>query len=86
MDNLFTSTNFLEVLRERGYGVTGTCRTNSGVLLELVELKKKDAKDVVLWGETHNLCVESNLVAQTSWKDNAFCLMMSTVFDGKEKV
>jgi hypothetical protein len=56
------------------------------VLLELVNLKKSDDKDTITWGETHNLVVESNLIAQTGWKDNAFCLMMSTVFDGREMV
>jgi hypothetical protein len=42
VDNLFVSTNFLEMLRSRGYGCTGTCRTNSGVISELVEAKKND--------------------------------------------
>jgi hypothetical protein len=48
MDNLFTSTRFLELLRKRGYGGTGTCRTNSGVLYELVQMKKDDLNDTIL--------------------------------------
>jgi hypothetical protein len=42
VDNLFVSTNFLELLRSRRYSCTGTCRTNSGVILELVKAKKND--------------------------------------------
>jgi hypothetical protein len=51
IDNLFVSTNFLELLRSRGYACTGTCKTNSGVISELVELKKngKGKKEIDLW-------------------------------------
>jgi hypothetical protein len=86
MDNLFTSTRFLELLRKRGFGGTGTCRTNSGVIYELVQMKKDDSNDTMPWGTTHSMSTESNLVCQTGWKDNAFALMMSTVMDGNEQV
>jgi hypothetical protein len=86
MDNLFTSTRFLELLRKRGYGATGTCRTNSGVLYELVQMKKNDSNDTIPWGTTHSMTTESNLVCQTGWKDNAFALIMSTVMDGNAQV
>jgi hypothetical protein len=86
MDNLFTSTKFFELLRARGFGATRTCCTKSGVVEELVERKKSDKKDVIPWG-TKMLCpTPSNKVLQIGWKDNAFCLAMSTVFDGKEEV
>ena len=42
MDNLFTSENLLLYLRSLGHGATGTCRTSSGVISDLVELKNKD--------------------------------------------
>jgi hypothetical protein len=48
IDNLFTLTRFLELLRKRVYGGTGTCRTNSEVLYELVQMKKDDSNDIIL--------------------------------------
>jgi hypothetical protein len=42
LNNLFTSHKLMEVLRARGFGATSTCRTNSGVILELVDIKKND--------------------------------------------
>jgi hypothetical protein len=86
MDNLFTSTKFLELLRKRGFGGTGTCRTSSGVIYELVQIKKDDSNDTIPWGKTYSMPTESNLVCQTSWKDNAFTLIMSTVIDGNAQV
>jgi hypothetical protein len=86
IDNLLTSTKFFELFRARGFDATGTCRTNSGVVEELVERKRSDKKDVISWG-TKMLCpTPSNKGLQIGWKDNAFCLAMSTVFDGKEEV
>jgi Transposase IS4 len=41
MDNLFISERFLEFLRKQGYGATGICRTNSRIITELIDLKKK---------------------------------------------
>jgi hypothetical protein len=86
IEKLFTSTKFFELLRARGFGATRTCRTKSEVVEELVEMKKSNKKDVIPWG-TKMLCpTPSNKVLQIGWKDNAFCLAMSTVFDGKEEV
>jgi hypothetical protein len=44
LDNLFTSTKLLRLLRERGYGAVGTCRTNSGICTTFVDQKNKDKK------------------------------------------
>jgi hypothetical protein len=44
LDNLFVSRKLLLLLRERGYGAIGTCRTDSGVLKEYILLKKEDIK------------------------------------------
>jgi hypothetical protein len=41
-DNLFMSHKLMEVLQARGFGVTGTCQTNLGVVSELVNIKKND--------------------------------------------
>jgi hypothetical protein len=86
VDNLFTFTKFFELLRARGYGATGTCRTNSGVLEELVKLKVSDKNDTIPWGTTYLMCTDNGLVAQIGWKDNAFALMMSTTMDGNDTV
>ena len=32
LDNLFTSYTLIKVLRSEGFGATGTCKTNAGVI------------------------------------------------------
>ena len=65
LDNLFTSYRLMEVLRSRGFGATGTCRTNSGIISELVDLKKNDkGKDEMAWGTLISIPTVSNLVNQ----------------------
>jgi hypothetical protein len=87
LDNLFVSNKLLEVLRSRGFAATGTCRTNAGVISELIDIKKNDkGPDELPWGTLISMPTASGLVCQMGWKDNAFALAMSTVFDGKEKV
>jgi hypothetical protein len=77
----------MKVLRARGFGATGTCRTNSGVISELVDIKKNDKGiNELPWGTLISMPTASNLVNQCGWKDNAFALTMSTVHDGKSKV
>jgi hypothetical protein len=85
-DNLFTSHRLLEYLRSKGIGYTGTARTNSGIVQELVDLKKGDTgKNQMAWGTIHHFSTESNKVNQIGWEDSAFCLIQTTVFTGKEK-
>ena len=48
MNNLFISERFLEFLRKQGYGTTGTYRTNSRVITELIDLKNSDKGDKLL--------------------------------------
>ncbi len=87
LDNLFTSTPLFELLRSIGFAATGTCRTNSGVVSELVEQKKGDkGKEELAWGTQISLPTKSEKVLQTGWKDNAFALTMTTFFDGKKQV
>ena len=51
LDNLFTSYTLIKVLRSEGFGATGTCRTNAGVISELIDIKKNDkGKDEMPWG------------------------------------
>jgi hypothetical protein len=87
LDNLFVSEKLLELLRSLGYAATGTCRTNSGVLSELIELKSKDrGQNEMPWGTLHAFPTESNQVNQVGWKDNAFVLTMSTYWEADKKV
>ena len=87
LDNLFTSHKLMEVLRSRGFSATGICRTNSGVISELVDLKKNDkGKDELPWGTLISMPTASGLVNQCGWKDNAFALTMSTVHNRKSMV
>jgi hypothetical protein len=86
LDNLFVFTRFVEYARSQGVGVTGTCRDKSGIMKELVGLKKEDKKDVIPWGETHSLPTTSGNVCHVGWKDQAFVLMMSSVLSGDERV
>ena len=47
LDNLFVSTRMVEYARSQGVGITGTCRDNRGVIQELLDLKKKDKRDII---------------------------------------
>jgi hypothetical protein len=42
LDNLFVLNKLLEVLRFRGFVAIGTCRTNAGVISELINIKKSN--------------------------------------------
>ena len=65
LDNLFTSLPLLKYLRSRGWGATGTARTNSGILKEYVDLKAMDKKrDQMPWGILYHAPIEDNLVNQ----------------------
>jgi hypothetical protein len=47
LDNLFVFTRMVKYARSQGVGITGTCRDNGGVIQELLDLKKKDKKDII---------------------------------------
>ena len=64
LDNLFTSYGLMEVLWSRGFGATSTCRTNAGIISELMDIKKNDkGKDELPWGTLISMSTESNLVS-----------------------
>jgi hypothetical protein len=42
LDNLFTSYVLIELFWSQGFGATGTCQTNAGVISELIDIKKND--------------------------------------------
>ncbi len=86
LDNLFVSTRFVQYARSQGVAVTGTCRANSGVIKELLELQKKDQKDVIPWGETYSMYTPNEEVCQIGWKDQAFVLIMSSFMSGNARI
>lgn len=87
LDNLFTSTNLFELLRQEGFAATGTCRKNAGVVQPLIDKKDEDkGKTELQWGTQIAYPTPSGNVLQTGWKDNAFALTMTTFFTGKEEV
>lgn len=92
LDNLFTSTRFLEYMRSsRNIGITGTTRLNAGILDPIVALHKEDKgksgkADKLPWGTTLSLPTESNMVCQVAWKDSSLVTFMSTVKEGTKCV
>jgi hypothetical protein len=56
------------------------------VIKELLDLKKKDKKDVIPWVETYSIPTESGKVCHIGWKDQAIVLMMASVLSGDEQV
>jgi hypothetical protein len=84
LDNLFTSHKLLLYLRRRGYGVTGTARSNFGIYKNFVQLKNQDKKqDKILWGELKMVVTSDNQMMQFAWQDNSVVLFQSTMFDGQ---
>jgi hypothetical protein len=64
LDNLFISTRMVKYARSQGVGITSTCRDNGGVIQELLDLKKKDKRDVIKWGTTYSMPIENGTVCQ----------------------
>jgi hypothetical protein len=62
LNNLFVSIRFVQYARSKGVIVTGTCRDTGGIIKELLDLKKKDKKDIIPWGETHSMYISNREV------------------------
>lgn len=84
MDNLFCSTRFLDFLRSKGYGATGTCRTNAGLHADMIQWKNSDKGDILPWGTTKLCPTKNRKVLHLGFKDNAAVLGMTTVIDGNQ--
>jgi len=69
LDNLFVSTKMVEYARSLSIAITGTCKDNRGVIQELLDLKKKDKKDVIPWGIRYLFPTENGKVCHIRWKD-----------------
>jgi hypothetical protein len=74
------------VLRERGYGGTSTCRTNTGILVELIAIKASNTNNTIPWRTIKSLPTEDGRVCQTAWKDNTCVLMMSNTLSGNNLI
>lgn len=88
LDNLFTSTRFLEYMRNTyNIGISGTTRQNAGILEPILDFVKGD-KGQLPWGTKLSLSTPNGQVAQIAWKDQGKkpTLMMSTVMDGTTDV
>ena len=83
LDNLFSSTTLFTYLQSLGYSATGTCRTNSGISKDLVDIKKREQANPNLtpWGTIQQEPTMDNQVLQTAWKDNNIVLMLLTIHD-----
>jgi hypothetical protein len=65
LNNLFTSYVLIKLLRSEGFGATGTYKTNTGVISELIDIKKNNkGKDKMLWGTLISMPTASGLVNQ----------------------
>jgi len=62
LDNLFVSTKMVQYARFIGIAVTSTCKDIRGVIQELLNLKKKDKKDIIPWGTTYSFLIASGKV------------------------
>ena len=64
LDNLFTSTKLLVYLSAKGFDARGTTRTNADVHQELIDHKKSDKNDTILWGTKHLRYMINRVVTQ----------------------
>ena len=73
-------------LSAEGFAARGTIRTNSGIHQELLDYKKLDKNNIILWGIRHLKYVADGAVAQLGWKDSYYCLFMSNMDCGVDTV
>lgn len=85
MDNLFSTPELFELLRQRSITATGTTRSSRIDSKQLTTLKIDDkSKDIIPWGTVYARKHKTKEVMQLGFKDNAFVLLLSTAFDGWE--
>ena len=66
LDNLFTSTKLLVYFSAEGFGACDTTRTNVGVHQDLIDHKKSDKNNTILWGTKHLRYIVNRAVTQLS--------------------
>ena len=67
-------------MRDKGYGVIGTCTFRLRILADFCDKKAKDAKkDEILWGTLFHEPSEDGKIQFVAWKDNALVLFITTI-------
>jgi hypothetical protein len=88
LDDLFSSCDLFQSLRQRGHGATGTARRNCGIYKSLVRLKAahNTTASSLAFNQLKAIPTADNKVNQIVWKDNALVLFLSTVCRGNRRV
>ena len=81
IDNLFNSTALCTRLYDRGIGCSGTARTNSGVHLDLINLKKQFNHLNLSWGELISRVDATGHVCSIGWVDHGLVLFLTNAED-----
>ncbi|KAJ0126248.1 Uncharacterized protein HZ326_30647 [Fusarium oxysporum f. sp. albedinis] len=80
-DNLFSSPQLFRLLRQLGYGATGTARPNCGITAAMKQIKETgklpDGKPL-LYNKVYLIPTKDKQVLQVAWKDSSVVLFLST--------
>ncbi|KNB06171.1 hypothetical protein FOXG_19591 [Fusarium oxysporum f. sp. lycopersici 4287] len=81
-DNLFSSPQLFRLLRQLGYGATGTARPNCGITTEIKQIKETgklpNGKQLLL-NRVYLIPTKDKQVFQIAWKDSSVVLFLSTM-------
>ncbi|RKK77498.1 hypothetical protein BFJ68_g17968 [Fusarium oxysporum] len=84
-DNLFSSPQLFRLLRQLGFGATGTARPNCGISTEMKQIKetgKAPDGTPLRYNEVILIPMPDKQVIQIAWKDSSVVLFISTVHSG----
>ncbi|KAJ0130256.1 putative 4-hydroxy-2-oxoglutarate aldolase [Fusarium oxysporum f. sp. albedinis] len=84
-DNLFLSPQLFRLLRQLGFGATGTARPNCGISTEMKRIKetgKAPNGTPLRYNEVILIPTQDKKVIQIAWKDSGVVLFISTVHSG----
>ncbi|RKK77629.1 hypothetical protein BFJ70_g17123 [Fusarium oxysporum] len=84
-DNLFSSPQLFRLLRQLGFGATGTTRPNCGISTEMKRIKetrKAPNGTPLRYNEVILIPTQDKKVIQIAWKDSGVVLFLSTVHSG----
>ncbi|EXM13229.1 hypothetical protein FOTG_18316 [Fusarium oxysporum f. sp. vasinfectum 25433] len=81
-DNLFSSPQLFRLLRQLGYGATGTARPNCGITTEIKHIRetgKAPNGTPLKYNEVYLIPTKDKQVLQIAWKDSSVVLFLSSV-------
>ncbi|KAF5725211.1 ac transposable element-derived 4 [Fusarium mundagurra] len=84
-DNLFSSPQLFRLLRQLGFGATGTARPNCGISSEMKKIKETGRAPngtLLKFNEVIFIPMPDKQVIQIAWKDSGVVLFLSTVHTG----